>query len=355
MGLDAKAGMTPRSSLDDELARWAGADPAARAVADAVRAMARATVRIAALAARGNLACNLSGGTGRGGATDEQKQFDVIASDCIAEELGRAPVAIFVSEEVAEPVLLDAGAPLIVAADPIDGSSNIEANSAIGTIFSVLPATRAADGSFVVLQPGRNQLAAGIVVYGPATTLALTVGAGTQLYTLDPADHCFRLVEPAARIDPIAREIAINVSNYRHWDDAMRVWLDDCLRGASGPRGRDYNMRWTASPVAELQRILVRGGVFLYPGDARAGYHRGRLRLLYEASPIAFVVEQAGGTATDGTRRLLDLVPTELHEHVPVVAGASEEVEHVARLAADPHAWVERSPLFTRRGLFRTS
>lgn len=345
--------MTLRSTLDDELRRWAGLDGDRKVVAAAVLALMGAVARISALVARGGLAGDLARATGRHGTTDEQKQLDVIANDWIAEALRAAPVAAFVSEEASEPIALAPGAPIIVAADPIDGSSNIEANSAIGTIFSLLPALRGNDGGLDVLQPGRNQLAAGFVVYGPATTLALTLGGGTDLYTLNRDTGRFVLVDQQVQIAPQARELAINVSNYRHWDEITRTWLDDCLRGTAGPRGRDYNMRWTASPVAEFQRILKRGGVFLYPGDARRGYTSGRLRLVYEASPIAFVVEQAGGAATSGTDRILDLMPTDLHEHVPLIAGAREDVEYYARLAADPHAWSESSPLFARRGLFR--
>ena len=347
--------MGVRGTLDDEMKRWAGSDADRAAVGVTVVALARAVARISALVAQGGLAGSMSATTGRLGSTDEQKQLDVIASSWIAEALAAAPVALFVSEEAEEPIVLRSGAPLIVAADPIDGSSNIEANTSIGTIFSVLPALRRADGGIAVLQRGTHQLAAGIVVYGPATTLALTVGEGTQLYTLNRETGRFILLEPEARIPHTAKELAINVSNYRHWDEAIRVWLDDCLRGKQGPRARDYNMRWTASPVAEFQRILVRGGVFLYPGDARRGYARGRLRLIYEANPIAFVVEQAGGSATTGTERILDLEPAELHEHVPLVAGARDEVEYIARLHAEPHAAADRSPLFNRRGLFRTS
>lgn len=324
-------------------------------VAATVTAVARAVARISALVAQGGLAGNLAKAVGREGSADEQKELDVIASDWLAEALREAPVALFISEEAEQPIVLTPGAPVIVAADPIDGSSNIEANAAIGSLFSVLPALTTSSGALDVLQPGRNQLAAGIVVYGPATTLALTLGEGTQLYTLNRATGRFVLTEPEARIPATAKEFAVNVSNYRHWDEATRTWLDDCVLGTEGPRGRDYNMRWTASPVAEFQRILVRGGVFLYPGDARRSYRQGRLRLVYEANPIAFVVEQAGGQATTGTaQRILDLMPAELHEHTPLVAGAREEVDYIARLHADPHAAADRSPLFNRRGLFRT-
>lgn len=346
--------MTLRSTLDDELKRWAAQDADRKAVAAALLALTGAFARISALVSRGELAGDLAQPVGRLGTGDEQKELDVIASDWIAEALGAAPVALFVSEEAAEPIALAPDAPLIVAADPIDGSSNIAANAAIGSIFSLLPALRDASGAHDVLQPGVNQLAAGVVVYGPATTLALTLGAGTDLYTLNRDTGHFVLVTREAQIPPQAREIAINVSNYRHWDDVTRHWLDDCLRGRDGPRGHDYNMRWTASPVAEFQRILKRGGVFLYPGDARPGYTAGRLRLVYEANPIAFIVEQAGGAATTGTQRILDVVPAALHEHTPIVAGARDEVALYARLAADPRAWSDHSPLFARRGLFRS-
>jgi fructose-1,6-bisphosphatase I len=197
-------------------------------------------------------------------------------------------------------------------------------------------------------------LAAGFAVYGPSTTLAITYGEGTQIYTLDPATRQFLQTREDCIIPIVTQEYAINSSNYRHWDDATRTYADDILRGREGPRSKDFNMRWTATPAAEFQRILTRGGIFLYPGDLRPGYELGRLRLVYEANPLAWVVEQAGGAANTGRQRILDIVPHALHQHTPLIAGSRSEVEYLVRLLAEPHAAAERSPLFGRRGLFRS-
>lgn len=332
---------------------WSGSTPSRRQVAGTVLALAHAAARLSALIAQGELAGGLSRSTGKTTATDEQKVLDVIASNSMAEALEDSPVSLFLTEELDVPVAIREGGPLIVAADPIDGSSNIEANASIGTIFSILPAIPGRNGPEAFLQPGRNQLAAGFFVYGPQTTLALTAGDGTQLYTLNRDTGQFVLTDGRAEIPPSAKEFAVNASNYRHWDEPMKVWLDECLQGAAGPREQDYNMRWTASPVAEFYRILIRGGVFLYPGDKRRGYTQGRLRLVYEANPFAFVIEQAGGAATDGIVRTLDIEPGGHHQHVPFVAGARDEVAHIARLNQSPLTSGLRSPLFLRRGLMR--
>ncbi len=247
------------------------------------------------------------------------------------------------------------GAPLAVAMDPLDGSSNIDANVSIGTIFSLLPRATAGNGASeaAVLQAGTNQLAAGMVVYGPQTALVLTLGQGTHIFTLERTTSTFVLTRADVRIPVGTREYAINASNYRHWEEPVRAYIDDCIAGAEGPRGENFNMRWIASLVAEAYRIFARGGIFLYPRDARRGYRSGRLRLVYEANPIAFLVEQADGAASDGERRILGIHPRELHERVPLVFGARDKVERVARYHANPHSIGERSPLFARRGLFR--
>lgn len=340
--------------LDQQLAEWAGDEPVRAAVAATIHAIAGASIRISEIVARGALAGPLGQATGVKSGCDDQKAFDLIANDEIIAALEAAPVAALVSEEMARPLQLTAGAPLLVATDPIDGSSNIDANVSIGTIFSVLPAGVGAldDGAF--LQPGSNQLAAGFAVYGPFTALVLTVGHGTDIYTLDPATKRFSLTAPRVAIGTTTAEYAINTSNYRHWEAGVRAWLDDCSRGRDGPRGKDYNMRWTASPVADIFRILTRGGVFLYPGDRRPGYRQGRLRLIYEANPLAFVIEQAGGLASTGREPILELAPASLHQHVPFIAGSREEVAHIVGHHRHRHDIAERSPLFRPRGLFRT-
>ena len=344
-----------RPLLEDYLDAWAGTDPSRKAVADTVVALGRATIEISSLIAFGPLAGELGAARIDKGGGDAQKELDVIADQLILRHLKDAPVAAMASEEADEPVALAAGQPLIVAVDPLDGSSNIDTNTAIGTIFSVLPAPAGLDpaSADAFLQRGRDQLAAGYVIYGPNTALALTVGVGTQLFVLHPESRRFTLVTERVTVPPDAREFAINMSNYRHWDEPIRLYIDDLLKGQEGPRDVDYNMRWVASMVAEAHRILIRGGVYLYPSDARRGYTAGRLRLIYEGSPIALLMEQAGGAASNGAEPILDLVPTALHQRVPLVFGSSEKVERVARYVAAPESIAERSPLFAKRGLFR--
>jgi fructose-1,6-bisphosphatase I len=213
--------------------------------------------------------------------------------------------------------------------DPLDGSSNIDVNVSIGTIFSVLKMPeddRGVDeGDF--LQAGHKQVAAGYCVYGPQTTLVLTVGDGVAMFTLDREQGSFVLTQEDVRIPEDTKEFAINMSNMRHWDAPVKRYIDECLAGKEGPRGKDFNMRWVASMVADVHRILSRGGVFMYPWDKREPEKAGKLRLLYEANPMAFLVEQAGGLATNGKQRIMDLQPTRLHERVAVFLGSKNEVE----------------------------
>ena len=254
---------------------------------------------------------------------DTQKKLDVIADDIVLDVLAGTGVASYLSEEREEAIPVNDGGTMIVACDPLDGSSNIGVNVSVGTIFSLLPASGGE------LQPGRSQLAAGFFVYGPQTTLLLTVGSGTASFRLED-DGGFRLLEERVGIPQAAREFAINASNSRHWPAPITRYVDGCLAGADGPRGKDFNMRWVASLVAEAWRIISRGGIFLYPSDTRKGYESGRLRLVYEAAPVAMLVEQAGGVATDGAGAILDIVPQTLHQRVPLVFGAGEEVAAVA-------------------------
>lgn len=204
-----------------------------------------------------------------------------------------------------------------------------------------------------MLLAGSHQRAAGYIIYGPQTALLLTMGEGTQMFILDPLDRQFRLTGENLQITPTTREFAINASNFRHWDEHIRGYVDDCLEGERGPRAANFNMRWIASLVAECHRILSRGGVFLYPGDERQGYSRGRLRLTYEANPIAWLVEQAGGAASTGRERILDIQPTDIHQRVPLIFGSREEVARIDGYYADLHPLGSRSPLFGQRGLFR--
>jgi fructose-1,6-bisphosphatase I len=257
-----------------------------------------------------------------------------------------------VSEEAEHPVPLDPKGTVCVAIDPLDGSSNIETNVPVGTIFSIVAAGgRGETPTSPFLERGSAQKAAGYVIYGPQTALALTVGKGTNIFTLDPATNSFRLSHPSVRIPETTSEYAINGSNERHWSSNIRDYVADCRAGTSGPRDKDFNTRWIASLVAETHRILVRGGVFLYPSDARKGYEKGRLRLLYEANPIAFLVEQAGGKAFDGFTRTLDLAPSKIHERTALIFGSAQEMDVIARYKNGEQPSSQPSPLLRKRSL----
>jgi fructose-1,6-bisphosphatase I len=345
--------MTQLQSLAGYFAGWAGDRPARRAIAATMSALAEVGAEFDALLSQGALAGPLGRGTGKHGDVDEQKEIDVLTNDRIVAALKNAPVAAVASEEMDKPLLLDETAPLLVAIDPLDGSSNIDANASIGTIFTVLPALEHNEEPSAFQQPGVNQLAGGFFVYGPQTVLVVSVGAGTQIFTLDPSSRTFVLTHPKVEIPQRTSEYAINGSNSRHWDEPVRTYVEDCKRGKDGPRGRDFNMRWTGSPVVDFYRILSRGGIYLYPGDARREFRHGRLRLIYEANPLAWVVEQAGGAASTGRERVLEVPPTSLHQRIPLIAGSRAEVEHVVRLHDGRQIKGERSPLFSRRGLLR--
>jgi fructose-1,6-bisphosphatase I len=284
---------------------------------------------------------------------DVQKSLDVHANDLIVAALKRTPTAYYASEEEDSVLTLSKSGVVAVAVDPLDGSSNIDSNVSIGTIFSIYPVSR--DGAMAsFLRPGSEQIAAGYFIYGPHTALVLTTGRGTDIYVLDPETRTFQIAAENVAIARETREFAINASNYRHWYEPVRTFIDDCYAGADGPRAKDFNMRWIASLVAETYRIVMRGGVFLYPADARKGYEKGRLRLIYEAAPIAFLVEQAGGAATDGPNRILDLVPGALHERTPLLFGSAEMISKITRYHEDPAFLRRTAPLFQTRGLFHS-
>lgn len=336
------------STLDAYL----NSQPADRAaVAETVRALAAAALATRALIAQSSASTLGAAAGGRNADGDFQRFLDVSADEAFLAAARQAGVRHYGSEELDCAVDLNGEHELALAIDPLDGSSNIDTNVSIGTIFSVLPAV-SGEPAESFLQPGRNQLAAGFFIYGPQLALALTLGGGTRIFVHSPRLGAFvETVRPS--IAEKTEEFAINASNYRHWDEAVRLYVDDCLKGSNGPREKDFNMRWIASLVADAYRILIRGGVFLYPGDSRRGYANGRLRLVYEANPIAMLVEQAGGAATDGITPILDLPPTSLHQRTPLVFGASREVARIGRYHTEPSVIAERSPLFGNRGLFR--
>ena len=267
-----------------------------------------------------------------------QKKLDIIANEVLIEanEWG-GHLAAMSSEEMDSIYVVPNRYPqgeYLLLFDPLDGSSNIDVNVSIGTIFSVLkkPEGSAGVSEADFLQAGSAQVAAGYCVYGPQTTLVLTVGDGVAMFTLDREQGSFVLTQEDVRIPADTQEFAINMSNMRHWAEPVKQYVDDCLAGKTGVRGKDFNMRWVASMVADVHRILTRGGVFMYPWDQREPNKPGKLRLMYEANPMAWLVEQAGGAATNGQQRILDIQPTQLHQRVSVFLGSKNEVERVTAL-----------------------
>ena len=342
-----------KQTLEDHLTHWAARDPAREAVAATVLACAEAGRKLAELCALGPLAGDLAAGLEANPGGDAQKELDRRAHDIFVAALRHAPVAVLGSEEAAAPIVVRADGCLAIAIDPLDGSSNIAVNAPIGSIFSILPVDPALPPARQLLRPGSAQLAAGFLIYGPETVLVLSVGNGTHIFTLHRPSGVFLLTRAALRLPRGTSEYAINASNYRHWEAPIRAYVDDCLAGTEGPRRVDFNMRWMASVVAEAYRILLRGGIYLYPGDARPGYREGRLRLVYEAAPLAFLITEAGGAASDGVCPILARTPTTLHQRTPLIFGADDKVARVLAYYAGELAIAERSPLFGRRGLFR--
>ena len=274
-----------------------------------------------------------------------QKKLDVLSNEILLEanEWG-GHLAAMASEEMetlhAIPNRYPKGEYLLLF-DPLDGSSNIDVNVSIGTIFSVLKAPHGLGQEIVekdFLQPGTKQVAAGYAVYGPQTMLVLTIGKGPVGFTLDREMGSWVMTQEKYEIPQDTKEFAINMSNMRHWAPPMKRYIDDCLAGKTGPLGKDYNMRWIASMVADVHRVLTRGGIFMYPWDSREPSKPGKLRLMYEANPMSFLVEQAGGASITGTQRIMDVQPEKLHQRVSVILGSKNEVERVGQYHAE-HGW----------------
>jgi fructose-1,6-bisphosphatase I len=349
--------MKPGATLEDLLTATHVADTArGPAVAAAIGEMAGAAIALSRLIARPPLDGKLGAPAGSLNSDgDAQKRLDILAEDLFSGALRRAPVGAYLSEEIEGAVLLNPDGILAVAIDPLDGSSSIDANAPIGSLFSILPMIpEAADEPAAAFrQPGRAQLAAGFFLYGPQTSLMVSTGAGVSLFVLDREAGAFMLVESDLAIPPGQPEYAINASNARHWHHPVRHYVNDCLKGAEGPRGHNFNMRWMAALVGDAYRLFVRGGVYLYPADHRPGYGQGRLRLIYEANPMAFLIERAGGLATDCVNPILDIVPQAMHERVPLVMGSIDHVELVRRYHLEMSPPNRESPLFGRRGLMR--
>ncbi|MCG3809508.1 class 1 fructose-bisphosphatase [Psychrobacter sp. Ps4] len=266
---------------------------------------------------------------------EDQKKLDVLANDLLLGALAKnTHCAGVASEELDDATPANADGSLLVLFDPLDGSSNIDINMAVGTIFSILPYQRQGQISenSDFLQAGNQQLAAGYLLYGTSTVLALTIADHVLMFSLDPDTNDYVLIEENVQIDADTSEYAINASNYRYWRAPMQQYIDELIAGETGVRGRDFNTRWVAAMVGDVHRILCRGGLFTYPFDTKYANKAGKLRLMYEANPMSLLIERAGGAATDAVNRILDIEPTDIHQRVPVVLGSKNEVDYVKSL-----------------------
>ena len=261
---------------------------------------------------------------------ETQKKLDVISNDYLIDALKVHPhVGGLASEELDDFTPAQANGKYLVLFDPLDGSSNIDINMCVGTIFSILPAKNAVTQAADFMQAGTEQVAAGYVLYGPSTMLALTVGNGVAFFTYDPESQQFILTADQVKVSEETQEFEINASTQRHWEQPVKRYIDELLAGKTSVRAKDFNMRWVACMVGDIHRILCRGGIFLYPYDLKDPKKAGRLRLMYEANPMSMLIEQAGGASTTGRVRILEIQPTELHQRVPVIIGSKQEVELV--------------------------
>jgi fructose-1,6-bisphosphatase I len=324
-----------RLALNEFLAGQRDLGAISPGLAELLGLMAGACARISRIVAMGAIGDSLGSAGSENVQQEEQKKLDLITNETLLGAFADSSVVAGVASEEMESFAPSSVPPdghaYLVLFDPLDGSSNIDVNASVGTIFSVLPSPAAgrmlAESDF--LQRGENQVAAGYVIYGPQSMLVLTVKSGAVGFTLNPEDGRWLLTHEHIRIPHETAEFAVNMSNMRHWSPPVRAYVEACLAGKTGPRAKDFNMRWVASMVADVHRVLMRGGVFLYPWDQRDPARPGKLRLMYEANPMALLVEQAGGEATDGRQRILDVVPRSLHERVAVMLGSLEEINEI--------------------------
>lgn len=317
------------------LAQYLKDHSANAAVSDLITTVTEVGKTISQLLQKGALADILGEAGNQNVQGEEQKKLDVLANDLLLEALGQnSHCAGVASEELDNSTPANANGSLLILFDPLDGSSNIDINMAVGTIFSILPYQRqgsiSEDRDF--LQAGSHQLAAGYLLYGTSTMLALSVEDKVVMFSLDPESGDYLLIEDNVQIAADTSEYAINASNYRYWRAPMQQYIDELIAGETGVRGRDFNTRWVAAMVGDVHRILCRGGLFTYPFDTKHANKAGKLRLMYEANPMSLLIERAGGMATDAVTRILDIEPTDIHQRVPVVLGSKNEVAYVKQL-----------------------
>ena len=299
-------------------------------LAQVIDTIANTCKRIDVLLQKGALAGVLGSAENENVQGEEQKKLDVISNDYLIDALKVHPhVGGLASEELDDFTPAQENGEYLVLFDPLDGSSNIDINMCVGTIFSILPAKNAVTQAADFMQAGHQQVAAGYVLYGPSTMMALTVGAGTVFFTYDLDSQEFLLTSQDIQVAADTKEYAINASNQRHWEQPVKRYIDELLAGKTGPREKDFNMRWVACMVGDIHRILCRSGIFMYPYDLKDPAKAGRLRLMYEANPMSMLMEQAGGASTTGRVRILDIQPNDLHQRVPVIIGSKHEVDLV--------------------------
>jgi len=342
--------MTTAPQLDEHLLSWAEGDSDREIISLLIEQIAAAGIRLAQTIARYDLVEKRESAPQGAFADAAQNPLVQTAHRIFESALRALPVSVLASSEREAPRRIDPDGRFAVVIDPLDGSSNIDTNLSIGSLFSILES----DGEDLdEVVPGSRMKAAGFLFYGPQIRLVLSHGEGCYQFLLDPASECFFRIGSAMKIPSGRREFAINTSNYRFWDSSVRHFIDDCVAGEDGVLGENFNMRWNASLVAEAFRILIRGGVFLYPGDSRPEYRDGRLRLLFEALPLAMLIEQAGGFASDGSQRILDAQLTDLHARIPLIFGCRERVLEVIDYVSGDALDSGRFPLFTNRSLLR--
>ncbi|MEM1371865.1 MAG: class 1 fructose-bisphosphatase [Pseudomonadota bacterium] len=341
--------------LNRFLETWAETSSSRADVAGIIAAMARASIAVDESLGR---ALDLVGSQQEGDGSDTSAMQAVkgVARTEFRQHLDSTAAAAIWFGALAGPEVLGRDRRLLATVDVINGRRHTDTNQTLGTIFSIYPRPPAdidVSEPAAIMQSGEQQLAAGFIAYGRTTQLVVTLREGTYVFSLDRELKRYGASGAARSIPPMAKDYAINASNYRHWDEAIRTYVDDCLKGAEGVRAFDFNMRWVGSLVGEIFAILLRGGIYLYPADRRAGYAQGLHNLIMEANPIALLVENAGGASSTGRARILEIKPRSLDERSPVVVGSRAEVNYVCSLYNQPHALGERSPLFGNRGLFR--
>ncbi|MGP5102941.1 class 1 fructose-bisphosphatase [Psychrobacter celer] len=317
------------------LANYLDAHAKDPALSDVITTVTEVGKTISGLLKKGALADILGEAGNQNVQGEEQKKLDVLANDLLLDALAKnTHCAGVASEELDDATPANANGSLLVLFDPLDGSSNIDINMAVGTIFSILPYERQGQNSenSDFLQAGNQQLAAGYLLYGTSTVLALTIADNVVMFSLDPDSGDYILINDQVQIAADTSEYAINASNYRYWLAPMQQYIDELIAGKTGVRGRDFNTRWVAAMVGDVHRILCRGGLFTYPFDTKYPNKAGKLRLMYEANPMSLLIERAGGAATDAINRILDIEPTDIHQRVPVVLGSKNEVNYVKDL-----------------------